>query len=608
MRKTLSASCLALSALFALSLSGSPAYGQPKTHTQVRRPALVRQGMVQDWSHLHLVYPRGGSLRTLMILQHDPRAVQSWQAASRANWRRVIKGRNLKNGGMHRDWSISLGLGGTAAAMYPAKYSFDTGATPSCTNDFVVFPVDVAGSVTQPTLVAFNNLYSGTLPGPDGFCNRPFAANDDSRSGTTMWSYNINGGPVATSPALSLDGTKVAFVDTEGGVAHFHVLAWKSGDGKDATNFQNVKTPKTIGSFTDPLEPVAGSGTASDLTLGSTTDTLSSPFVDYYNDLAYVGDDGGKLYRVKDVFCTVTRSTGTITVNPDCLVGPPGPAPSLDTTWATGGALATGCSGKLSGPVLDSVTGNIFVGCSDGKLYGFTSAGLALTNSPVTVGNNTATGGIVDPPVLDVTNGFVYVVAGNSAGGTAVLVQVKESNMSTLTATLGPGGLFNLHAPSFNDAYFSSGTSSNWLIYEVAAAPNTGQCPSTTNGSCTALYAVGFDGSYNLSVGASPGASPLFYNTPAFELSPSTEFVSGGVDRLFSSQIHIVDDSLSSFDITGGFPGGFAAQLGVGRIVGDGGTSGIIVDNASGLPQAASIYYTILSQHLAEKVTQSGLQ
>jgi hypothetical protein len=595
---------LTLSALCALSLSGSPAHGQGK------KPALVRQGMVQDWSHRHVVYPRGGSLRTLLILQHDPRAMQSWQAASRANWRRVIKGRSPKKSGIHRDWSISLGLGGTAPAMYPAKYSFDASAPPDCTNDFIVFPVNHAGSGTQPNLVGFNNLYSGTLPGPDGICNRTFAGNDDGRSATTMWSYNINGGPVATSPALSLDGTKIAFVDTEGGVAHFHVLAWKSGDGKDATNFQNVLKPKTISSFTDPLAPAAGSGTASDLTLGSTTDTLSSPFVDYFNDLAYVGNDSGTLYRVKDVFCTVTVTTGTITVNPDCTGGTP-PAPNLDTTWGTGGALVTGCGGVLSGPVLDSVTGNIFVGCSDGTLYGFHANGTALT--ALAVGDGSATGGIVDPPVLDVTNGFVYVVSGND-GTHAVLVQAKTADLSAkIVATLGPGGLFNLHAPSFNDLYFSSGYSapggvSNWLIYEFAAVTNTGECPTTTNGSCTALYGVGFDSLYNLNTVASPTTSPLIYNTPAFELSPSTEFVSGGVDRLFSSQIHIVDDSLSSFDITGAFPGGFAAQLGVGRPVGDGGTSGIVVDNASGLPQAASIYYSILSQNLVEKVTQSALQ
>ena len=105
------------------------------------------------------------------------------------------------------------------------------------------------------------------------------------------------------------------------------------------------------------------------------------------------------------------------------------PAPSLDGNWGTAGGLATGCTGKLTGAVVDGGTGNIFVGCSDGKLYGFTLAGAALPGSPLTVGNGAATGGIVDPPMMDAVNGFVYVVSGNSAGGTSVMVQAKHDRL-----------------------------------------------------------------------------------------------------------------------------------------------------------------------------------
>ena len=133
--------------------------------------------------------------------------------------------------------------------MYPAKFTFDVNATANCATDFIVYPVNVAGSGTQPNIVAFNNLYSGTTP-TAGICNRtPVGGVDDGVSATTFWSYNIQaaGGRVATSPALSLDGTKVAFVETAAGAAHFHVLAWKSGDGV-AANLQSVISPKTINS------------------------------------------------------------------------------------------------------------------------------------------------------------------------------------------------------------------------------------------------------------------------------------------------------------------------------------------------------------------------
>ncbi len=45
---------------------------------------------------------------------------------------------------MRRDWAISLGTGGVAQGMWPAKYSFNVNATPSCTADFVVFPVNAS--------------------------------------------------------------------------------------------------------------------------------------------------------------------------------------------------------------------------------------------------------------------------------------------------------------------------------------------------------------------------------------------------------------------------------------------------------------------------------
>ena len=49
--------------------------------------------------------------------------------------------------------------------MFPAKYSFDINATPSCTNDYVVFGLNVAGATPgQANLVGVTNLYSGSTP------------------------------------------------------------------------------------------------------------------------------------------------------------------------------------------------------------------------------------------------------------------------------------------------------------------------------------------------------------------------------------------------------------------------------------------------------------
>ena len=588
-RKTISALHLALSALCVLSLLGLPAYGQRKNNGETTKHP---NGLVQDWSHRHAVYPRVGPVQSLIKVQNNPRAIQSWQAAARANWHRTNnpKSHNGKQPAFHRDWNISLGGGTTAPSMYPAKFSFDVNATPDCTNDFIVYPVNVAGSGTQPNIVAFNNLYSGTAPGPTGICNgTPNPPFDDGVSATTMWSYNIQGagGKVATSPALSMDGTKIAFVETKSlDAAHFHVLAWKSGDGV-ASNAQSVLSPVTINSGFAASAPAAGSGTVTDLPLGLTDDdTLSSPFVEYGVDMAYVGNDGGKLFRIKDVFCTTPACTGAGS-----------PAPSLDTTWGASGALSTGCSGKLTGPVVDGSTGNVFVGCPDGKLYGFTSAGIALANSPLTVGDGTATGGIVDPPIVDGSNGFVYVVSGSAAGGTSVLVQAKTADLSSAkVATLGIGGSFNLHAPSFNDLYFSSGTSTDWLLYAFAL---------DSLGNSVTEYGASFDLSRNLNTGT---PSSHVFPIAAFEVHPTTEFKSGGEDRLFESVSGNISSNLVSFNLTT-----FATATSPESFVQVGtlGTSGIVVDNNASTitsPQAASVYFSDLSGNVAVKLTQSALQ
>jgi hypothetical protein len=598
-RKAPSAFCMVLSVLCLLSISSLAAHAQERD-----RDREHPNGIVQDWSQRHAVFPRSGSIQSLIAVQNDPRAQQSWQESIRKDWHRYNRHRLFHHApnGIHTDWSIILGGATTAKSMYPAKFTFDPGATPDCTTDFIVFPVaavggtSLGGASTQPNIVAFNDLYSGTAPGPTGLCNSLrqsfFTGTDDVTSASTFWSYNVRGagggGQVTTSPALSLDGTRVAFVESGSGATRFHVLAWKGtagavgGDGADATNAQNVLSPKTINTFT-VTAPVAGSGTATDLGLGSADDTLSSPFVDYVNDVAYVGNDSGVLFRIKNVFCTTPACTGGGS-----------PAPSLDGTWGSGGALTTGCTGALTGPVEGGPQGNIFVGCSDGTLYGFTPAGAVLTGSPLSVGIGGATGGIVDPPLIDAVNGFVYVVSGNAGAGAQVVVQTSTASFaSKATANLGVGS-FNVHAPAFNDAYFTgSGTA---LLYEVAGV---------TAPAGITLYGVTFGAGHAMTPGPAANVTVLPPATQ-FEISPLTSFFSGTEDRIFESTLGS-GASLASFNVNS-FPAGVENV-----ILTNNGTSGIIVDNSSGLNQAASIYFGSFvaapaNSNLAMKVTQSGLQ
>ena len=61
-----------------------------------------------------------------------------------------------------RDWGMSLVAGGNLSiGHYPAKYTFDVNAAPSCTNDFVVFTTSLTG-LTQPA-ASVAGTFSATI-------------------------------------------------------------------------------------------------------------------------------------------------------------------------------------------------------------------------------------------------------------------------------------------------------------------------------------------------------------------------------------------------------------------------------------------------------------
>ena len=565
-----------------------------------------------DWSTRHLVYPNTGFLKNLNAARPDPRASFSWRkrSADPTAWRLplhpVRHPRIFHRPAMLRDWSINLGTAGTAANQYPAKFSFDITQAPNCSSDYIVFPIAAKGSSTQPNLAAFNNLYSGTAGG-NGICNRSVTTSDVGTSATVYWSYNVQGitggGAVPTSPVISFDpnpansGTKVAFVESiSGKPAHFHVLAWKSGDGKNTGNLQSVLTPVTISTFSTTA-PAAGSGTATDLVLGASgTDTLSSPFVDYSRDLAYVGNDLGVLYRIKDVFCT--------SINPHCS-GATKPAPSLDSTWGTSGAV-TVCTGALTAPVLDYNTLNVYVGCSDGKLYSVSQSG---TVKSLSVGDGIASktyGAIVDPPIVDGVNSFVYAVSGSAGGGkNGVVVQAKLDFSSSVAVPIGAGNQCNIHAPALNNAYYTSPTFTNALLY-ITGITGTVSQPCTAGSSTTGalqLYAVTFSSAGVMSSGA-PAHSIGEGGGPGGEWSPLLEFYNPATatDWLFGGALQQNQNNVASANISSAF-GGFTTLVTEGL-----GPSGMVVDNDASTttyPQAASIYFNALNQNAACTNTSS---
>jgi hypothetical protein len=190
-----------------------------------------------------------------------------------------------------------------------------------------------------------------------------------------------------------------------------------------------------------------------------------------------------------------------------------------------------------------------------------------------------------------------------------VLGLAKTADLSgKVTATLGAGELFRQHAPAFNAAYSSSGTPANWLLYAWA----------TNSSNQVAIYGVGFVAGHVMTGGAA-GNVIAWAGSTGNEFSPLTEFLNGATDQLFSSGIapdtaNFVENNINTFPtafppIDGSNAVGATTEEG-------GGTSGIVVDNDSGLGQASSVYFGVLSTggvgtnpngNTATKLTQTGL-
>jgi len=517
----------------------------------------TRIGFPQDWTHRHLVFHRQ------MLWQHpqlaaEPRVLHQFirkmpysaVGASAAS----DEVSTSATAPMQRDWNVSLGGGKVAFGMSPLKYGFDITAAPSCANDFVAFGLDAAGVTGgQGNLVAFNNLYRG----PGGFCG--------TGTPTTYFSYNtttVAGGSIDTSPVISIDGKKIAFVESTATSSIFHVLKWATGPGNGTSPVVSA-TPG-----------VGNTATMTSLTYApANTNTRSSPWIDYEQDVAYVGANNGRLYKITGVF----RGTPT-------LAGAPWP-------------VLINNNRLLTGPVLDQLTRNIFVGDARGILWSV-NANTPATVRSLNVGLPGATNAtIFDPPIVDVDNGTVFAISSND-GTSAVVVQADTGTLAQLRrARIGQGssGGFtaNLYGGAFTNDYFNNPASGSMFLCGTGAADTTPW-----------RYSFGFTGRV---LNATPSSSGQILNFIDSRCSPITEFFnpnigSAGTDFFFwgmtSNCVAAVGCVMSR------------TNSGVVLTVSEtNGTSSIIVDNISTATHASSIYFsTEGAPRRAVKLTQNGLQ
>ena len=532
------------------------------------------QPLIQDWSNKHLIFTAGKSPVSILSPTIDPRLWNTWLERNLVLFQPVrtpprlspIPGRKPQPK-FKTDWAVPLNSSsGVDPGTFPAKFTFDVGLPPSCTADFVVFPIN-ANASNQANIVAFNQLYRG--PDNTGMCQTPPGSTPN-----TMWAYQVGSGGVRTSPVLSYpDADQVAFVESQGNASVFHVLTWKSGEG----SITSPKIPGANGSQA-VLRSVRYDNWGS---APAATNTRSSPFVDYGENAAYVGADNGYLYKIKPVF-------------------------GLGTPQVVASRLVTSSPATLTGAVRDPLTGLVFV--SDGQYVKAYDSNLASKGQLFVSYSST---GIADPPILDVTNHFVYVFSNNNPGhGKAVTVQVPYSAPPSVfgTAVFAEiGGQIGtpIRSGAFDNGYY--GAPGSGALYVCG-----NQGPSPGSSSLPALYKFTFQ-SITGTMNPAPALKNINISPWGGECSPLTEFFNVN-DRLFLSHSGVQQVQMWELPVVSE-SGNKKASYEVAN-----GTCGIIVDNISAEAQASSIYFSTRDQSsgkcmvsgwskvCAVKLTQAGLQ
>jgi hypothetical protein len=534
---------------------------------QVNRAPRRYAGLPEDWTHHHIIFTRKGLAERPWLANSEPRVLQQFL-------RRARPGFNLSRASLSaagatftpsqtgRDWRVQLGGGKVTLASAPAKYNFDPTAPPSCADDYVVFVINALGSSTQATVVALNNLYAG------GFCS--------TASPTTYFTYNtstLTNGRNRTSPVLSLDGKKIAFIESTVGKAGTTVLHVLTYDPNGCSGC----------SFKKPAIPGVGNNASMvSVTVGNAGDNYSAPWLDYKADTMYVGTDDGMLYKITGVFTT--------------------PMPTVVTSGGWPVAIQTSNTGPLSGPVQDKVSGKIFIGDNQGMLDSVDYA-TPGTVSHLAVGRFRAARNhqIYDAPLVDSLSGTVFALSSND-GNSAVLVEADTTTLfelarinigiGSVNSTTNTATQVNLYDGNFDNNYINGDPSGYMLVCGTGAADITPY-----------RYHLGFSGSI---IQADPSPSQITNSTTA-RCGPITEFFNpnigpSGTDYFFWG---VTDTCVgASGCIMSLDQNGTVTTLGA-----TGGSSAVIIDNDSTASQASSIYYTNQSNPLyGYKATQNGLQ
>jgi hypothetical protein len=593
-------------------------------------------GIPEDWSHRHIIYTRNGSVEDMMRLRDDPRFLHSvilhymrehpnrtgqsatgvlndpslndlgWNEA-RSNESSLSDNASgadtqgfrpplrypippARNKRPKVDWSVSLGpTAGLALGESPSIYTYNY-TKPSCSNlsaappvvgDFAVYTINAAASVGMPgqaNLVGLTNLY--TTGAGTGFC-----------SGTGpsfLFSYAIGGGASPLSPVISLDGTKIGWIENRTAThAYLHTTIWVANQGASATYPSAV-----TGTFSNGVCTPAGS--SCDNALDYTASTYpgcptaytagnghSDLYVDYASNSGFISANNGLLYHIKNIFSNTT-------------------SPAVDFCIPVNSTFETAPSSAMSATVYDQLHNQVFLTDSE-KIYAYTvnasapTPNFALAGS-YTYGNaasnyNYQTG---PGPLLDPFNRYIYVFSTYDANGKTSVTQLPTSLASAVSVALGPT------STNLNPFLFYGAFDNNYFVNGPANAASTLYSCGTDSTTTTAqdLFAISFSPTTGLA-NTTPAMSYNKNVNPGGNnglCSPITEFFDGTTDRIFvgmgengsntGANVVTMWNVTSQLNTASATPTASATGY-------FGGSSGISADNnASGTAQAQSIYFS----------------
>ncbi len=190
--------------------------------------------LMLDWSNRHVIYTAGYTAEQADSMARDPRAYAAFLAHGIVRRHHdPIRPHRAGSSVLQRDWAVSLGAGLVEQheASFPAKYTFDVNAPPSCTNDFVTFPVPASTGSSRAKVV-------GTFTG-------------DPTSGQTA---SITITPAGSSPVtLSLTA----------GATNSGTMFAVSGTNSSSTDAANLATAINRNLSSDALDEMAAVASSS---------------------------------------------------------------------------------------------------------------------------------------------------------------------------------------------------------------------------------------------------------------------------------------------------------------------------------------------------------